>query len=894
MSTTARIWILSVTAMGARRRLRALGGACLGLLVGAGLAHAQNGSLHGRVTDIQDAPLVGVTVTVRSPALGSPLVLVTTMTGTYEASPLPAGDYTVDLTLVGFEAVRETVSLSGDDAVTVDVQLALATLTEQVNVVGVTPLLGATIGRERLPATVSVVGARELRARGAPSVADVLNERLGAISMEGTTANLFQPTLRFRGFTASPLLGLPQGIAVYQNGVRVNEPFGDTVQFDLMPMFAVNQVQLSAGADPTYGLNALGGALALQLKNGFDAAGFRGELAGGSFDRVMGTAEYGIHRGAWGLYVGATRFDETGWRLASPSAVTQAVADVAYRAGRIDAGVNVTHANTRLNGNSAAPIELLAVDRTAVFTFPDTTENALGFVQGRFSLAASATWSVQVTGYYRDLDRRTLNGDEADFVVCDDDALPPGAPANTLCQRSAGDADDADLGAISGIAPADRALVDTRTGVFITDTDAEGNAAFNRTSTQSRGYGATVQASATRDRNVLVLGASADLADVAFASNSEVGTLTEDRSVAGSGLFAGIVGEAPDDQFNTDLATENRTHGVYYSDTLSLTDRVHVTVSGRFNHARIEILDRLGTSLNGEHTFSRLNTGVGGVLELNDAASLFARYTESSRAPTAAELSCADPAEPCRVPNAFLSDPPLEQAVARSFEGGVRGDHLTTNGNLEWSASWYRTRINDDILFVASSRLIGTGFFQNAGDTQRMGLDADIRGRLHRVNWYGSYGLVDATFESPLELPGNAAVNDATNDEGQLAVRPGDRLAGIPRHSVKTGVGIAVTEEWDIALETILSSSRVFLGDEGNDQLPVDGYGVTNLRSSYRVNDSVELFVRIDNLFDTDYETFGLLAEIEIDLEEAPNADDPRFLSPGAPRSGFAGVRVQF
>jgi iron complex outermembrane receptor protein len=904
MTTTARIWIRFIAAAVNRhtwRKFRALSAASIVLLVGSGLATAQtgSGSLQGRVTDVQDGPLVGVTVTVQSPGLPAPLVLVTDATGAFAASRLTPGEYAVELELVGFQTVRETVSLRNGDTTTLDVQLGLAPVTEQVSVVGVTPLLGATIGRERLPATVSVVGAEELRARGAPSVSDALNERIGAISMEGTTANLFQPTLRFRGFTASPLLGLPQGIAVYQNGVRVNEPFGDTVQFDLMPMFAVNQIQLSAGADPTYGLNALGGALALQLKSGFDLDGFRGELSGGSFGRLLGTAEYGAQRGAWGMYVGATRFDETGWRLASPSSVNQAVVDLAYRADRVNAGVNVTYANTRLNGNSAAPIELLAVDRAAVFTFPDTTENELGFIQGRVGLTASDTWTVQVTGYYRDLDRDTLNGDEADFAVCEDAALPPDAPPNTLCHSVGGpDADDDAQASGSAVdrvldIPADP-LVDTQSGVFITDADAAGNAAFNRTSTQSQGYGATVQASATGDHNVLVLGASADLADVAFASNSEVGTLTEDRSVAGSGLFVGIFGRAPDDQFNTSLVTDNRTLGAYFSDTLSVTERVHLTVSGRFNHSRINIFDQLGTSLNGDHTFSRFNGGVGGVFELNDAASVFARYTESNRAPTAAELSCADPDEPCRVPNAFLSDPPLEQAVAKSFEGGVRGNHLLSTGHVEWSASWYRTRINDDILFVASSRLIGTGFFQNAGDTQRVGLDADLRGRVGRVTWFASYGLVNATFESPLELPGNTEVNDATNSDGQLEVQPGDRLAGIPRHSFKTGVGIAVTPRWDVALETIVSSSRIFLGDEGNDQLPVDGYGVANFRSSYRLTDSMELFARVDNLLDIDYETFGLLAEVEIELNEVPNADDPRFLSPGAPRSGFAGIRVQF
>ena len=63
-------------------------------------------------------------------------------------------------------------------------------------------------------------------------------------------------------------------------------------------------------------------------------------------------------------------------------------------------------------------------------------------MQGRASVAASDTWSVQVTGYYRDLDRRTLNGDEAEFGVCEDDALPEGAPAQTLCFGDDDDDDD--------------------------------------------------------------------------------------------------------------------------------------------------------------------------------------------------------------------------------------------------------------------------------------------------------------------------------------------------------------------------------------------------------------------------------------------------------------------
>ena len=871
----------------------------LGLLVVAPAAHAQEATLEGQVVDQQDRALVGVTVELNAPALPGAIVVTTDPRGAYRFTSLPAGLYTVSFTLLGFQSMQREVTLGTGEQRGLAIEMGLAPFAQQVDVVAISPLLGAPVNREIVAAAVSVIASDEIGTRGAASLSSGLNERLGAVSLEDTSTNIFQPTLRFRGFTASPLLGLPQGIAVYQNGVRINEPFGDTVQFDLVPLFALDRLQLSAGAEPTFGLNALGGALALRLKNGFDNRGFRAELSGGSFGRVTGTADIGANRGPWAVYLGATRFNETGWRPASDSALTQAVADVAYRSDRVDTGVTVTFADTLLNGHGPAPVELLAVDRAAVFTLPDTTENRLVLTQGRLNVVVSPTWSVQLTGYYRDLDRRTLNGDEAEFSVCDDNVLPPGAPATTLCAGAGPDDDDA----VDPVAPDAQAigdpLVDIATGRFITTEDAGGDAAFNRTSTQTQGFGAAVQTATTtalgqRD-NVLMFGAAADLAKVDFTFNSEVGTLRDDRSVAGSGLFVGIFGRAPDDLFNTAINTENRAFGLYFSDTLSLSDRAHLTVSGRYNDARIAIVDRLGTSLNGTHTFSRFNPAVGLVVQASDAVTVFGRYAESNRAPTAAELSCADPDEPCRVPNAFISDPPLEQAVARSVEGGARGRAGGTNGpGMAWSATVYRTRIADDILFVASPELRGTGFFQNGGDTLRVGLDAELSGNLDRTNWFLSYALVHGTFESLLTLPSNATINDAATPEGTIEVEPGDRLPGIPRHSLKAGVGVALSRAWDVAVETILTSSRVFVGDEGNDQAEVEGYGLLNLRTSYQATDRVALFLRVDNLLDTEYETFGVLAEIEIELEEAPGAADPRFVSPGAPRSAFAGVRVQF
>ena len=889
--------------------------AALGIAIGilgvpaAAAGAAQDGSLRGRVTDAGGAPLDGVMVAAGGPTAAPPVTATTDTGGAYELALAP-GTYVVTFSRSAFETARRAdVGVAAGDSRQLDVTLEIASFAEQVDVVGVTPLAGAGIDRERVPAVISRIESSAVTDRGASSLADTLNESFGAITLEGTTTNPFQPTLRFRGFTASPLLGLPQGVAVYQNGVRINEPFGDTVQFELLPQFAVDEVQLSAGADPAFGLNAMGGALALQLKNGFTHTGFRGALSGGAFGRAEATAEYGANDGSWAFYGGASHFTEDGWRAQSPSRVTQAFADVGYRSGGIDAGVSVTFADTELNGNGPAPVELLDVDRAAVFTFPDITDNRLAFVQGRANVAASDVWSLQATGYYRELDRATLNGDEAEFSLCDDDLLPPGAPRNTLCAGADDDDDDvddhghgADEEDEDGHDDDDEAaspLIDPRTGEFIT-AEAGGDGANNRTRTRAHGYGGTLQATArtpiAERENVLVIGAFADGAQVDFTSDSEVGRLTPDRGVAGSGLRASIYGLGGDDLFNTALATGTHNLGLFFHDTLSLTDRLHVTASGRFHNVEVDIDDHLGSSLDGTHAFSRFNPSAGAVFQASDGVSLFARYSESNRAPTAAELSCADPDEPCRVPNAFVSDPPLEQAVARSLEAGLRGRWAGVGDAREvtWSAAAYRTRIGDDILFIASPELLGTGYFQNAGDTLRLGLDLELNGRIGRFGWYGSYGLVEATFESPLELPGSAEANDAATGDGTIRVEPGDRLPGIPRHSFKAGGRQQITRAWDVTLETIVASSRIFVGDEGNDQRELEGHGIVNFRTRYRLNRIVELFARVDNLLDARYATAGVLAEIELYLHEAPNASDPRFVGPGAPRSAFGGVRVRF
>ncbi len=753
----------------------------------------------------------------------------------------------------------------------------------QVEVIDVSPVLGTGVSKDRVPANVQTIDRSEIEQRRGISLSELFNERVGSATVNDATTNPFQQDIRFRGFTASPLLGLPQGIAFYQNGVRINEPFGDVVQFDLVPDFAIDRVQILPGSNPVFGLNALGGAVSLEMKNGFAFQGIQAQAWGGSFGRYHLTGEYGGQSGPWAGYLGAARIAEDGWRDHSPSELGQVFGDLAFRQDRLDLGLSLTHAHTDLNGNSLSPIELLAADRTAVFTFPDNTQNRLTFLQMRFNFHLTDGFSFQANAYHRNLDRNTLNGDASDFEVCEPEARPPVAPLNALCEGGAGGA-----------------IVDRSTGAFVTEQTADGDGVFNRTTTAGDGYGTSLQSTHEGEwfgrENFLVLGLAADFADIDFASNTEVGTLTPARTVDPTGIFIGGYEEASNDEFNTDLLSRSRSYGLYLSDTLALVDRFYLTLAGRYNLTNIQIFDNLGTDLNGDHNFRRFNPALGLTGQLTNHWTAFAGYSESNRSPTAVELSCADPEESCRVPNAFISDPPLEQVVARTLEVGMR---TRTPASLKGavmggSVAIFRSRNLDDIIFVASPSLIGTGFFQNAGVTQRLGLELGWEASYGNLVWYTHYSLVDATFQSDLLLPSDRQVNDAADESGQLQVRSGDRLPGVPRHNGKFGLGYAIRPGWSVALDSILASSQIFLGDEGNDQEELSGYGIVNLRSTYRIHERLEVFLMIKNLFNRDYASFGALAQLEVDLVEAPQAEDPRFLGPGTPRAAWGGFRIRF
>jgi outer membrane receptor protein involved in Fe transport len=160
-------------------------------------------------------------------------------------------------------------------------------------------------------------------------------------------SNPLQPDVQYRGFVGSPLLGLPQGLAIYQDGVRINEPFGDTVNWALIPESAIASVYLVPGSSPLFGLNALGGAIAIRTKDGINHAGTRAEVLAGSFDRLGLQAETGGALGdGFAYFVTATRLTEDGWRDFSPTEAEQVFAKLTSTGQRSHLDVSFTHADT--------------------------------------------------------------------------------------------------------------------------------------------------------------------------------------------------------------------------------------------------------------------------------------------------------------------------------------------------------------------------------------------------------------------------------------------------------------------------------------------------------------------------------------------------------------------
>lgn len=778
------------------------------------------------------------------------------------------------------------MAVMGVFAITTAAYAEDAIKTDKVDVISTTPLSSLGLPLEKVPYSVQVIKGSEMQKQNSLSIADFMSQNLNGVSVNDTQNNPYQPDVSFRGFTASPLLGTPQGLSVFVDGVRVNEPFGDVVNWDLIPVNAIQSINLIPGSNPLFGLNTLGGALSVQTKSGRTNQGGAVEAYTGSWGRKAASAEYGgvSKDGSVDYFFSANSFREDGWRDYSPTDVRQLFGKVGWQNETTKIDLSYTGADNDMIGNGLTPTDMLrTLGRKTILTRPDQTKNTMSFINlnGSHWFSDDVLYSANL--YFRGAKTKTLNGDGNDDQEIQD------AIAN-------GDATDVN-----------DALAQCAAGS--SDSDELCNGAINRTKSKRISMGFTNQLTFNQDllgkKNQFTGGFGYDYGRTKFRQSSEYGLLDASRGIVGNGVANDL-----DEQVR--LRGVSKTWSLFATDTLSLSQLWHLTLSARYNHTRVENRDGFDNQLdaNGDpvysdpanqtltanHNFNRLNPAIGFNFTPSPDLTVYGAYNEGSRAPTAIELGCANPAQPCKLPNAFAGDPPLKQVVAKTYEAGLRGNVVP---GVRWSFSTYRTQNTDDIQFITTAGTTnGAGFFDNVGKTRRQGLDAALNGIIGRFGWAVGYSLVDATYQSEFDIANEV---NSSSDGDKITVKKGDRIPGIPKHQFKLRTTFAITPSWTVGSNIIAFSDQYARGNENNEHdgpgAKVGGYAVVNLDTRYIIGKGWQVFAKANNVFDREYNNGGLLGESLFTANgqfNNGNESNAFLVAPGAPRAGWVGVRYEF
>jgi outer membrane receptor protein involved in Fe transport len=737
-----------------------------------------------------------------------------------------------------------------------------------------TPLAGSGIDPDKVAASINSINpidANLIKQTGSLNIGDALLKYVPSITLNEVSGNPFTPDVQFRGFTASPVAGTPQGLAVYQNGVRINEAFGDIVNWDLIPTAAIKSLDLVTN-NPAFGLNALGGAVVMQMKDGFNYHGAEIDTMGGSFGRVQSSLQWGKQIDNFAVYGALEGVHEDGFRNFQTSNVRRFYGDIGTKSDNAEFHINLGVADNDFGAAATTPAELLQQYWGATYTTPQTTTNKAGYVNLTGKVDATPTWTLEGTAHARLFNQNTQDGNPTDTQPCTDPTMlcfgDSSTPANGLngAQLSNPFAPDAILGEI------------------------------DRTTTKTTSTGFSLQATNTDQlfghNNQFVVGTSYDYHVTNFTASAELGTIGTDYVVSGSGIFLGQSG-SPTSIGPVDLRATNQYTGFYALDTFDVTRAFSITAGGRYNIANINLQDQLGGALNGNDTYTRFNPIIGGTYKITSGLTAYAGYSEANRAPTPLELGCADPNNPCIIATFLVADPPLKQVVSHTLEAGLRGTQDLSIGSLGWKLGVYRADNTDDILAIPSA-VQGFGYFQNVGSTRRQGVEAEATLKADKLQLTGSYTFLDARFLNALTLGSpNSPFADAN---GNIQVLPGDQIPSLPRNIFKARVDYSVTDAFKVGADALFVGSQYFAGDDSNQFPKLPSYAVFNLHASYQVDKHVQIYARADNILDNQYATYGTF----FDTTSLPNFatgnafSDPRSLSPARPRALYAGMKITF
>jgi iron complex outermembrane receptor protein len=739
------------------------------------------------------------------------------------------------------------------------------------DVVATTPLGGGEIDVAKSPFAVWQTSSQDIQTFNDTTLPDTLGRSAPGVTVSNVSGNEFEPDLFYRGFDATSVTGTPQGLAVYQNGTRINEAFGDEVNWDLIPANAIDKTTIVA-ANPIFGLNALGGAVTVTMKNGFTWQGAEADFTGGSAARAEEQIQYGKQFGNWSVYGAATQINDGGWRVAEASQLTNFYGDLGYKANGFESHLQLTAGNTQFGVAAFTPIQQLQTNWGSVYTIPQTTYNQMAMLQWTGSYAYSPTLSFQGGAYFRQFNQQHVDGNGTSVTPCPPFSCLNGSPVHDIS---------------GGIIP------DISQGGTLDLGEDDDN------QTQSRSVGVTGQVVDTdkifgRD-NSLTVGTSLDYGWTHYIGSSQLGTITFAGNAFPVTPSPFIINE-PDSFLNPiDVRANNTYVGVYALDTFNATDRLTLTGGARFNYAAINLEGTNDALLSGFSDYFHLNPTVGLTYKITPDINFYAGYAMTNRTPTPFELGCASPTTPCIVNNFLSADPPLKQVVGNTFELGFRGQNALAAfglgpqwGKLQWSAGLFRTTLTNDILPLTST-FNGFGYFANVGTTLRQGAELSAQWTGDRWSAYANYTYIDAIYLTTFEEP--SPNNPLADANGNIPITNGTQIAAIPKNTVKVGVDYAVTPNWKVGADMVAASSQVITGNENNAVPQVPGYAVFGLHTSYQYNKQVQIFGYVQNIFDQRYYTAGGLVQPG-EFMTGPSITNPQSFGPGRPVAIFGGVRI--
>ncbi len=668
------------------------------------------------------------------------------------------------------------------------------------------PLVPGALPPSSTPSRVDTLTGPEIR-RDAPAVLPEALERFPGVTLQSEQGNRLQPNLSLRGFTISPVTGLPPGLSVFLDGVRLNEPTVEEVNFDLIPLEDVERIDVIRGPSVLFGRNTLGGAINMVTRRGKEVREIVPEVAAGSFGRRDYRLRLGGSARPLDYALSLTESLEDGFRDFTSARVSRVFTKLGVTEDGTDATLSYQYSQDRIKQAGSLPEREARHHPRRNFTAGDFFEPELhqAILNGEQQIGERLT--LTGNAFVRALDAEQFNVN----------LLAPNSRLLNRTLSSGGAAQVAHDGVLAG------------------------------------------------RRNVLVAGVEYTRHDVRSRTFEESSDSRE---------------------LQADLTDLQDAVGVWLQDSLTLVRDLFVpgstlvlTVAGRWDYLRHDIDDRLGGPSGGVHEFNRFNPRAGVNLNLSERLRLYASYGEGFRAPAFLELTCAGPGAVCPgLQVGVAPDPPLRAVTARSYEVGAQARPLAW---LDVALSGFRTDVGDDIFSVAPTGTTGV-FFQNIGSTRREGVELGLRGHFKPVEAFLNYTFTRATFQDRVEL-------FTPVPPGSETVRPGDSLALVPRHRLNGGL---VYRPWPwlaLSADARYVGAQFLRGDEVNRQPTLSAYWVANAGATVTMR-GVEAFVRVNNVLDERYQTFGTFAA----NGREPGSPVQRFLTPAPPLSVLAGVQYAF